>query len=132
VPALIGHQVDVVFAALPSLAGFVEKGDAVLLATNSLKRSSLAPDVPAVSEVVPGFNFAVTIGALAATGVPPQIVAKMSAAMAKAAMNPDVVKQFNTLGIESVGGDSAAYAAAIDDEAKRYASTIKAANIKAQ
>ena len=132
VPALIGHQVDVVFTALPSLGGFVAKGDAKLLATDSLKRSSLAPDVPAISEVIPGFNAVVLIGALAAPGVPAPIVAKLSAAMAKAARLPEVAKQFHGLGIEPVGSDPADYAAAIDDVSKRYAATIEAAGIKAK
>ncbi len=43
VPALIGDQVQVVFAALPSLSGFVKSGQVKILGTNSLHRSSLAP-----------------------------------------------------------------------------------------
>ncbi|HYG43633.1 MAG TPA: tripartite tricarboxylate transporter substrate binding protein [Bordetella sp.] len=131
VPALIGNQVDVVFAALPSLSGFADKGQARILATNAGQRSALAPDIPAISELIPNFNFAVTVGALAATGTPDYAVQKISAAIAKAVKDPAVVKQFNTLGIEPVGGTPAQYEAAIDDEAKRYQSAIKAAGIKA-
>ncbi len=75
VPALIGDQVQVVFAALPSLSGFVKSGQVKILGSNSLKRSTLAPQIPAISEVVPGYDFAVTVGLLAAKGtsdaVPP-------------------------------------------------------------
>ncbi len=42
VPALIGDQVQVVFAALPSLSGFVKSGQVKILGTNSLQRSRLA------------------------------------------------------------------------------------------
>ncbi|MCD0502936.1 Bug family tripartite tricarboxylate transporter substrate binding protein [Bordetella petrii] len=131
VPALIGNQVDVVFAALPSLSGFADKGQARILATNAGQRSALAPDIPAISELIPGFNFAVTVGALAATGTPDYAVQKLSAAIAQAVKDPAVIKQFNTLGIEPVGGTPAQYEAAIDDEAQRYQSAIKAAGIKA-
>ncbi|CAP40584.1 Bug family tripartite tricarboxylate transporter substrate binding protein [Bordetella petrii] len=131
VPAMIGNQVDVVFAALPSLSGFADKGQAKILATNAGKRSALAPDIPAISEVIPGFNFAVTVGALAPTGTPDFAVQKLSAAIAQAVKAPAVVKQFNTLGIEPVGGTPAEYEAAIDDETKRYQSAIKAAGVKA-
>lgn len=132
VPAMVGNQVDVVFAALPSLSGFAEKGQVKILATNAGKRSALAPDVPAIAEILPGFNFAVTVGALAATGVPDYAVQRVSAEIAKAVKDPAVIKQFDTLGIEPVGGTPKEYAAAIDDEAQRYAGAIKAANIKTE
>ena len=70
VPALVGGQVDVIFSALPSLAGFAEQGKVRILATNAGQRSALAPDVPAIAEVLPDFDFAVTVGALAAAGTP--------------------------------------------------------------
>ncbi|MPM35919.1 hypothetical protein SDC9_82513 [bioreactor metagenome] len=130
VPALVGGQVDVVFAALPTLAGFADKGQVKILATNAGKRSSLAPDIPAISEAYPGFDFAVTIGALAATGVPAYATKKLNEHIVKAVKNPAVVSQFNTLGIEAVGGTPEAYAAAIDSEAKRYESALKTAGIK--
>ena len=131
VPAMVGNQVDVVFAALPSLSGFADKGQVKILATNAGKRSSLAPEIPAIAEIVPGFDFAVTVGALAATGVPDYAVQKLSRELAKAVQDPAVVKQFNTLGIEPIGGGSADYARAIDAETQRYQSAIKAAAIKA-
>lgn len=130
VPALVGAQVDVVFAALPSLSGFAEKGQVKILATNAGKRSALAPNIPAISEVVPDFNFAVTVGAWAASGVPDFAVQRISAEIAKAVKAPAVVKQFNTLGIESVGGSPAQYSASIDSETSRYETAIKSAGIK--
>ncbi|MDX3907027.1 MAG: tripartite tricarboxylate transporter substrate binding protein [Pigmentiphaga sp.] len=132
VPALVGKQVDLVVAALPSLSGFAQKGQAKILATNSLKRSSLAPDIPAVSEIIPDFNFAVTVGVLAPAGTPDAIVQKVSAEVAKAVKKPEVIKQLQGLGIEPVGGSAEEYARAIDDEARRYAVPIKAAGIKAE
>lgn len=131
VPALVGNQVNVVFAALPSLAGFAQKGDVKILATNSGVRSKLAPDIPAISEVIPGFNFAVTVGVLAATGTPSYAVAKISQEVAKALKQQAVITQLNTLGIEPVGSTPAEYGAAIDEESRRYAGAIKAAGIQA-
>ncbi|OVZ55407.1 4,5-dihydroxyphthalate dehydrogenase [Pigmentiphaga sp. NML080357] len=130
VPALVGKQVDIVVAALPSLSGFAQKGQAKILATNSLKRSTLAPDIPAVSEIIPDFNFAVTVGVLAPTGTPKAIVKKLSDEVAKVVRQPEVIKQLQGLGIEPVGGSPEEYAKAIDEEARRYAGPIKAAGIK--
>jgi len=131
VPALVGDQVDVVFAALPSLSGFAEQGQVRILATNAGKRSSLAPDIPAIAEVVPNFDFAVTVGALAASGTPDYAVRRMNEEIAKAVKDPAVVKQFQTLGIEAEGGTPEQYAQSIDAEAVRYADAIRKSGLKA-
>lgn len=131
VPALVGNQVDVVFAALPSLSGFAEQGQVRILATNAGKRSSLAPDIPAIAEVVPNFDFAVTVGALAASGTPDYAVRRMNEEIARAVKDPAVVKQFQTLGIEAAGGTPEQYARSIDAEAARYADAIRNSGLKA-
>ncbi|KAF1023057.1 MAG: hypothetical protein GAK30_00747 [Paracidovorax wautersii] len=131
VPALVGGQVDVIFAALPSLSGFAEQGRVRILATNAGKRSALAPGVPAIAELIPDFNFAVTVGALAATGVPADAIQKVSAEIAKATHQPATIEQFHKLGIELVGGSPQAYAQAIDDERRRYEGVIKAVGLSA-
>lgn len=64
VPALLGGhvQVQVLFSAYPSLVGAVEGKKVNLLATNGAKRSSQAPDVPPIADVIPDFDFAVMVG----------------------------------------------------------------------
>ena len=75
VPAMIGGQVDMAFASPPSLMGFVKSGQAKLLAINSAKRSPLAPNVPALGEKIPGFDFAFNVVVLAKTGTPADVSA---------------------------------------------------------
>jgi tripartite-type tricarboxylate transporter receptor subunit TctC len=58
VPALLGGHVDVLFSAYPSLSGAAESKIIKLLASNGADRSSQAPDLPAISEIIPRFNFA--------------------------------------------------------------------------
>jgi tripartite-type tricarboxylate transporter receptor subunit TctC len=130
VPALIGGQVDVAFSALPSLSGFVKSGKVKLLATNSAKRSSSEPDVPAIAEIVPGFDFAVIVGVLAATGTPPAAVERISAELGKIARSPETIQILANAGVEAVGGKPAEYGKAIVDENERLARAIKVAGIK--
>ena len=132
VPALIGDQVQVVFAALPSLSGFVKSGQVKILGTNSLQRSKLAPQIPAISEVVPGYDYAVTVGVLAAAGTPDAVVKQMADAIANAVKMPEVIAQLHVAGIEPVGGSSADYAKALSDETARYAEAIKMAQVVAE
>jgi tripartite-type tricarboxylate transporter receptor subunit TctC len=118
-----------VFAAYPSLAPFEKSGKARLLATNSLKRSSLAPNVPAISEKIPGFDFAVLVAVLARTGTPPEIVQAISNEIAKIAKKPEVIEDMKTAGIEMVGGGPAELKKALDGERTRMAAAAKHANI---
>ena len=130
VPALIGGQVDVAFSALPSLVGFVKDNRVKLLATNGGRRSPMEPDVPAIAEIVPGFDFAVIIGVLAATGTPQAAIDRISSEIDKINKSPEMVQILANAGIEAGGGKPADYAKAITDENERLAKAIKIAGIK--
>ena len=130
VPALIGGQVDVAFSALPSVSGFVKANQIKLLATNAAKRSAQEPGVPAIAEIVPGFDFAVIVGVLASTGTPSAVVERISAEMDKVAKAPETIQILANAGIEAVGGKPGDYAKAILDENERLAKVLKTVSIK--
>ena len=132
VPALIGGQVEVLFSALPSLAGFVKSGQIKLLANNAAQRSSQAPNVPAISEIIPGFDFAPIVGVLASTGTPTAAIDRIAAEMALIAKMPEVIQTLNNAGIEPIGSSPADYNKAILGENDRLAKAIAAAGIKAE
>jgi tripartite-type tricarboxylate transporter receptor subunit TctC len=132
VPALIGGQVEVLFSALPSLSGFVKAGQAKILATNAGQRSSLAPNVPAIAEVIPGFDFAVIVGVLAPTGTPASAIERISAEMAQIAKMPELILTLNKAGIDPIGSGPADYNKAILGENERLAKAIAAAGIKTE
>jgi tripartite-type tricarboxylate transporter receptor subunit TctC len=130
VPALAGGQVDMVFAAYPSLAPFAKNGQVRVLATNSLKRSSLAPDVPAISERLPGFDFAVIVAVLAPTGTPPEVIRRISGEIAKVAKNSDVIDRMKVAGVEMIGAGPEQLQEALNGERARMALAVKQANLK--
>jgi len=130
VPALIGGQVDVAFSALPSLSGFVKNGKVKLLATNGAKRSTHEPDVPAIAELVPGFDFAVVVGVLAAAGTPQEAIDRIAAEMEKVARMPDTIQVLANAGVDAIGASPAEYGKAILGENERLVKAIKAAGIK--
>ncbi len=132
VPAMIGGQVDMVFAAYPSLAGFVKTGQARILATNAAARSPLAPDVPAIAERLPGFDFAVLIAMLAPRATPPEAVARLATEVARIVRRPDVIEQLRVAGIDPLGGGPTELDAAVKAEAIRVAGAARRANLKAE
>ncbi|HVE50320.1 MAG TPA: tripartite tricarboxylate transporter substrate binding protein [Casimicrobiaceae bacterium] len=130
VPALVGGQVEMLYSAYPSLIGFVKDGRVKLLATNAAQRSSLAPDLPAISELVPGFDFAPIVGVLATAGTPKAVIDKISTEVVAITKMPEVLQAFASAGIDSVGAGSEAYAKAIADENARMAKAIEAVGLK--
>jgi tripartite-type tricarboxylate transporter receptor subunit TctC len=102
VPALVGGQVEMLFSAYPSLAGFVKDGRVKLVATNAAQRSSLAPNVPAISELVPGFDFAPIVGILAPAGTPAAIIQKIAAEVVTITKQPDTIAAMAVAGIDPV------------------------------
>ena len=132
VPALIGGQVEVLFSALPSLSGFVKAGQVKLLATNAAQRSRQEPNVPAIAEIIPGFDFAPIVGVLAATGTPVTTIERISLEMAQIAKMPEVIETLNKAGIDPIGSGPADYNKAVLAENDRLAKAINAAGIKAE
>jgi tripartite-type tricarboxylate transporter receptor subunit TctC len=130
VPALVGGQVEVLFSAYPSLAGFVRDGRVKLIATNGAERSAQAPDVPPVADLIPGFDFAPIVGILAPAGTPDAVVRRLAADAIAALKVPEASRQLSAGGIEPVGLGPEGYARAIKAENERYADVVKAAGIK--
>lgn len=131
-PALIGGQVDFSVAALPSIATFVQSGQAKVLASNAATRSPQAPNVPAVAEMVPGFDFSVVVGVLAAAGTPQFAIERISREIAEVVKMPEVVKQFHGAVVEPVGAGPAEYARVIERENEAMLRAGKTANLRAE
>lgn len=131
VPALVGGQVPMVFAAYPSLASHAKAGTVKLIASNAIKRSAFAPGVPTVAEVaIPNYDFAVSVGIFAPAGTPRDVVDKIAADISRVVRMPDVMEKLISLGTESAGGSPEDYAALLKGDVERYARAVKAAGMK--
>jgi len=131
-PALVGGQVDFSVAALPSISGFVQNGQVKVLASNAATRSPQAPDVPTIAETLPGFDFSVAIGVLAAAGTPQFAIDRVSREIAEVVKLPEVVKLLHTQVINPIGSTPAEYGKAIERENEAMGKAGRAANLKAE
>lgn len=132
VPALLGGQVSMSVAALPSLASHIKAGRVRLLAINTATRSPQARDVPTVAENgVPGFDYPSKIGLLGPAGMARGAVQKLHGQIVKAVNHPDTLQRFSGLGVDPVGGTPEQYASDNRTDIERYAKVVKAAGIKA-
>lgn len=130
VPAMIGGQVDMILGSPPALMGFVQSGKAKLLAINAAKRSAQTPNVPALSEKIPGFDFAFNVVVLAKPGTPAEAINKVNAAIAKVVRTPEVIEQLAKAGVEPVGASVQQSAAAMQAEMQRIAGAAQHAGLK--
>ena len=128
---LLGGQVDMMFDNLGVSAQHVRSGKLKALAVSSSKRAASLPGVPTMIEAgLPGFISVAWFGVAAPPKTPPEIAAKLSAAIAEALKHPDVVKRLQDLSAEPVGSTPAEMAAFMKEEIERWRRVIQSAGVK--
>jgi tripartite-type tricarboxylate transporter receptor subunit TctC len=130
VPAMIGGEVDMVFASPPALTGFVNSGQAKLIATNGAKRSPLAPNMPALAEKIPGFDFAFNVVVLAKSGTPPDVVNRLNTEITRIVKSQDAAEPLRVAGVDPIGAGPDEAAAALRKETDRITKAAKRAGMK--
>jgi tripartite-type tricarboxylate transporter receptor subunit TctC len=132
VPAFLGGHLDMLMTALAAVGQHVKDGKAKALAVSSLNRSPLMPNVPPISDFIPGYDFTAEIGLLAPAGTPPAIINKLSAGVAEAVKHPDTIQRFNTICGEPTSNSPEAYAENIKRHLQRFAKAVKDSGAKAE
>jgi tripartite-type tricarboxylate transporter receptor subunit TctC len=128
---LMGGQVQLLFDQLAASTASIKSGRIKAIAVTSAKRASVLPDVPTMAEAgIKGMEVINITGVLAPAGTPPDIVAKINAAVQKAIARPEVKERFATLGVEPLGGTADAFATFIRDDFAKWTQVIKDGNIK--
>jgi tripartite-type tricarboxylate transporter receptor subunit TctC len=122
---LVSNQVQVGFMAVPSVLTHLNSGRLVALAVGSAKRSPVLPDVPTVSETVPGFEYFAWYGLFAPTGTPTAVIEKVYADTVQALRSPDLRQALLAEGTEPAPATGAELARMIEEETKLWKDIIK-------
>jgi tripartite-type tricarboxylate transporter receptor subunit TctC len=93
------------------------------------RRSQLLPDVPSISEAIPGYQTLAWYSVVAPTGVPEPILAKASAAISKIVKDPQFGEQLKGLGLEIVGSDRAELDKFRADQRKSITEIVKISGV---
>ena len=125
VVALLGGQVDMMFMAMGAAMPHILSGKLRALAVAGEKRSPLLPNVPTVSEVLPGFVSMSSSGIVAPPMTPPAIVNKLSVAIAEIMREPEIVQRFLDLSSVAVGSTPAEYALSLKQESEHAEKVIR-------
>lgn len=125
VSSLLAGDLPVVVTSLPAVREWVKEGTVVLLASTSAVRSKVTPNVPAIDESTPGFDFTNELGFLAPAGTPPEVVQKLGAAIARVAQDPKLASQLQeTFGGELVSVPPPQYAERLRADTELYKEAV--------
>jgi len=129
-PDLLGGQVQVAFAAIASLGGYIRDGKLRALGVTTKGRSARLPDVPALDEFVPGYEASGWLGIGAPKRTPDEIVEKLNNDINAVVSDPAVKSKLLSLDVEPKAMSPKAFGKLIADETDKWAKVIKFANIK--
>lgn len=130
---LLAGTVPMIFINQDSALPHIKAGKLRAIAVSSAQRNPLYPDVPTVAESgYPGFQALSWSGLSVAKGTPPEIVAKLEAAMVQALQSDKVRQRLTSVGFVIPSPGSKAYTGFIKSEIDTWTRVIQTAGIKAQ
>ena len=123
-PDLISGKVDVLFDSLPTGLPHVRDGRLRALGVTTAQRTSLAPGVPAIADVLPGYESTTWFGLFGPQGLKPELVNRINTAANQALKDPEVAEKLQKLGIESLGGTPAQFTTMLASESAKWKKII--------
>jgi tripartite-type tricarboxylate transporter receptor subunit TctC len=129
---VVAGQVQVYFDPIPNSIGYIRAGKVRPLAITSATRSEALPDVPTVSESVPGYEASFWYGVGAPKATPAEIVEKLNKEVNAALADPKMKARFAELGATALPGPPADLSEMIGEETEKWGKVIKFAGIKAE
>ncbi|MCK9513234.1 MAG: tripartite tricarboxylate transporter substrate-binding protein [Pigmentiphaga sp.] len=109
---------------------FVDSNKVKVLGVTTPEPSPVAPGVPTIASVVPGFQAELWYGLLAPANTAPEIIAKLNAAVTSALADPGLVERYENMGAVVQASTPAALADLISTEMPKWAEVVKNANIR--
>ena len=128
---LLGGQVDLFFGTAAAVSSFVEQGKLRALGVTTPEPSQAFKGVPTIASTVPGYSVESWYGIFVPAGTPAPVIAKLNAAVKKAAQSPEFVQKVAHEGLVITASDPAEFDRYVKAEEARWQKIIKENNIKA-
>jgi len=128
---LIAGQVPVAFLGVAPALPLLRSGKIKALGIASASRSELLPDVPTLVESgYPQFEAQIWFGFFTPSGVPPEIVTRLTQSVKKALSDPEIVKKLAEVGVEVIGGSPAELGNYLKSETAKWGALVKSTGAK--
>ena len=127
---LISGQVQIYFDGLPSSIEHIRTGKLRALAVTTAARSEVLPDIPSLSDFVPGFEASFWAGLGAPRNTPAEIIDRLNGEISTGLTDPKIITRIAELGGTVLGGSPAAFGKIISDDVEKWGKAVKFAGIK--
>jgi len=127
---LLGGQVQITFDNMPSSIQHIKGGKLRALAVTTIARSEALPDVPSLSEFVPGYEASAWFGVGAPKGTPPEVIEKLNKAVNAALADPKMQARLAELGGMVMAGTPEDFGKIIAEETDKWAKVVKFSGAK--
>jgi len=129
-PDLMARRIDFLFDLAGSSSGYVQSGKVRGLATTGPRRSAALPDVPAIAEIFPGFEFGAYLALFAPAGTPKDAIGQLEAAANKAIQAPQVKERLAQMAAEPVPYTASGFQKYYDEDVERFARLVREGKLK--
>jgi tripartite-type tricarboxylate transporter receptor subunit TctC len=126
----VGGQVQMIFTTVPSSREFVRAGKLRALGVSTNAPSAQLPDVPPLSQSVPGFEASFWMGLAAPKNTPPEVIATLNKAVNDTLADPAVKTRLADMDMVLSGGTPAEFKDFIAAETQKWAKVVKANGLK--
>ena len=128
---LLGGQVQVCFTNIIVSIEYIRAGQLRALAVTTSSRSEALPEIPSLSEFLPGYEAVDWKGMAAPKNTSPEIIDKLNEEINAGLADPNIRARFADLGVTALPGSPADFGKLIAEETKKWAKVVKFAGIKA-
>ena len=129
---LIALRADVMITNLGDVARQVKGGELRLLALGDSAGHPLFPDAPRLGDALPGFEVTSWLGICGPRGLPPEVVARWTAAILAGLEEPGVQRRLLENGLRALPEGPEAFAARIARDRAAWGEVIRAAGVRAE
>jgi len=129
---LLAGQVDLIFDNMPSIIPHIRAGSLRALGVTTADRSPALPDVPAIAEVVPGYEASAWFGAAAPRGTPAAAIARLNQEINAALADPAMKQKLADLGGVPLPGTPEEFWAIHRMETEKWAKVVKASGARVE
>jgi len=130
--ASVSGEISINFNTLPDSLSYVRSGRLRAIGVSSAKRAPQLPDVPAIAETLPGYEFTSWQGILAPRNTPRAIVMSLGERIKKSLSTPENTKRFNDAGLDITASTPDEFAAHLKSEVEKWSKVIRERKMKAE
>ena len=127
---VVAGQIDLVFAGVATVQSLIKGGRLKALAVTSPRRLPAYPDVPAISEVLPGYEYNSWYGLFGPARMPRELVDRLAGAARAALASPEMARRLADEGLVPVGSTPAEFQQFVAAEIVRWGKVVAATGAK--